>query len=298
MRLKPLALLGALLLAGCNDEPMTLAFQKSVGSSVRVDTRKQELIDNVLVTLQIDPQSLRWWADLEDGGLVHMSELQPLSDAQRTALRGVFEEIVQARAASTLGIEVTLDISAQARQALSDEQRQQLDALPQPLMIELALAPEVLTMALIPQVDETDNVMVEVDSAVKCELQARPVEPFPAGVTMLWKASGDKTDQLSVEIGKSSYPARYRFRDARLQEQVQSGELRLQAYLDSPLIITLGFADLGQHRLYSKFPLQHRASTLIRQCDTAANALPRPLSFYVGDGLDRLESVTYKGAPQ
>lgn len=294
MNLKPLALLGGMLLAGCNDESMVLHFQDSAGSSgTGLNTTKQELIDNALTANQINPQSLRWRVDPQDEHLVYMKELQPLSDSQRVALHRVFDQIVQARVASTLDIEVNLDIPAQALKELSAAQRQQVDALPQPLIINLALEPKVLTMALMPKGgDVMGDVMQEVNSEVSCELQARPVEPFPAGVTALWKSFLDDADQISLEMGEQSYPARYRFRDAQLQSQVQSGELRLMT--TSPLIVQLGFAELGKHRLYSKFPLQHRASALIRECENKASTLPRPLSFHVGDGLDRLESVTYK----
>jgi hypothetical protein len=304
MNFKPLALLGGMLLAGCNDESMVLRFQESAGSSgTGLDTTKQQLIDNALVAHQINPQSLRWRVDPEDEHLVYMSELQPLSDAQRMALHGVFDQIVQARAASTLDIEVNLDIPAQTLNEFSAVQRQQMDALSQPLIIKLALEPKVLTMALMPKGDDNvmGDVMEEVNSEVNCQLQARPVEPFPAGVTALWESSLDNADQISVEMGGQLYPARYRFRDAQLQRQVQSGELRLRQGMHlmvSPLAVQLGFAELGQHRLYSKFPLQHRASALIRECEDKANALPRPLSFHVGDGLDRLESVTYKDVSQ
>ncbi|WP_095162795.1 hypothetical protein [Pseudomonas sp. Irchel 3F5] len=299
MNLKPLALFGALLLAGCNDELMTLRFGEPAGlAGARPDASKQQLIDNALTAQQIDPQSLHWWVDIDDEHVVHVRALQPLSDAQRNALGGIFEQIVQARAATTLDIEVNLDIPAQMREELSSVQRQQIDALPQPLLIKLDLEPEVLTMALMPRGDDsvTGDVMEEVSSQVNCQVKARPVEPFSSGVTALWMSSLDTAQQISVEMGEWSYPARYRFRDAELQRQVQSGELRLLQGTQltvNPLTVTLGFAELGKHKLYSHFPLQHRASALIHECEGAANALPRPLSFHVGDGLDRLETVSY-----
>lgn len=303
MNFKPLALLGALLLAGCKDELMTLRFQDSAGSAAAgLGTLKQAQIDALLTAQQIDPQSLRFRVDLEDKHLVHVHELQPLSDAQRGALRALFEPIVQARAASTLDIEVTLDLPAQQREELSTVQRQQIEALPDPLVIKMALNPEILTMALMPRGDDAmADVMEQVNSNVSCQVHARPVEPLPAGVTALWTLVLDTAGQVSVEMGEWSYPARYRFKDAGLQQQVQSGALQLlpatHMSVDS-LNVEVGFADLGQHRLYSHFPLQQNASALIHECEVAANALPRPLSFHVGEGLDRLETITYKDVPQ
>ncbi|MBV6286361.1 hypothetical protein [Pseudomonas aegrilactucae] len=304
MSFKPLALLGALLLAGCNDDLMTLRFQDSAGSAAAgLGTLKQAQIDALLTARQIDPQSLRWRVDLEDKHLVYVSELKPLSDAQHDALRTLFDPLMQARAASTMDIEVTLDIPAQQRQELSPVQREQIDGLPQPLIIKLALDPDILTMAQMPRGndDVPGDLMEQVNSKVNCQLQARPVEPLPAGVTALWTVTLDTAGQVSVEMGEWSYPARYRFKDADLQRRVQSGELWLlpATYMTvSSLTVELGFAELGQHRLYSHFPLQQNASALIRECEVAANALPRPLSFHVGEGLDRLETVTYKDASQ
>ena len=304
MNCKPLALLGALLLAGCNDDLMTLRFEDSAGSSgTGLDTRKQQMIDEALVQRQIDPKSLRFRVDLEDEHLVHVSELQPLTDVQRTALREPFDEIMRARAASTLQIAVTLDMTPAQRQELSPEQHKQLDALPQPLLITLDLSPQILTMALMPRDD--DNVVREVteriNSEVSCQLQALPVKPLPEGVTGLWQMSLDTANQVSIELGEWSYPARYRLTDAGLQQKIDNGEMRLvdPNYLSvDPLVVMLGFSDLGQQRLYRNFPLQPNASALIRSCEDAANELPRPLSFRVGDGLDRLESVTYKEQTQ
>lgn len=304
MNLKPLALLGALLLAGCNDDLMTLRFQDAAGSpGTGLLLLKQEQLDALLGAQQIDPQSLRWRVDLEDHHLVHVSVVKPLDDAQRSAARALFDPLMQARAASTLDIEVTLDIPAQQREELSAVQRQQIASLPQPLIVKLALEPEILTMALMPRGDDDvmGDVMEQVNSRVSCQLQARPVEPLPAGVTALWTLALDGADQVSVEMGEWSYPARYRFRDPDLQQQVQSGALQLLPATRlsvNPLVVELGFADLGQHRLYSHFPLQQHAPALIRECEYAANALPRPLSFHVGEGLDRLETVTYKDVPQ
>lgn len=300
MNCKPLALLGALLLAGCNDDLMTLRFEDSAGSSgTGLDTRKQQMIDEALVQRQIDPKSLRFRVDLEDQHLVHVSELQPLTDAQRTALREPFDEIMRARAASTLQIELTLDITPAQRQALSDAERQQIDALAQPLLITLELDPTVLTMALMPRDDGTvvRDVTERISSEVTCQLHALPVKPLPAGVTGLWQMTLDTPGEVRIELGEAHYPAHYRLTDPGLQARIDRGELRLiePTYLSvDPLVVMLGFSDLGKQRLYRNFPLQPNASELIHSCENAANHLPRPLSFQVGDGLDRLESVTYK----
>lgn len=304
MNCKPLALLGALLLAGCNDDLMTLRFEDSAGSSgTGLDTRKQQMIDEALVQRQIDPKSLRFRVDLEDEHLVYVSELQPLTDAQRTALREPFDEIIRARAASTLQIELTLDITPAQRQALSDAERQQIDALAQPLLITLELDPKVLTMALMPRDDGTvvRDVTERISSEVTCQLHALPVKPLPAGVTGLWQMTLDTPGEVRIELGEAHYPAHYRLTDPGLQARIDKGELRLiePTYLSvDPLLVMLGFSDLGQQRLYRNFPLQPNASALIRSCEDAANELPRPLSFRVGDGLDRLESVTYKDQTQ
>lgn len=304
MSFKPLALISALLLVGCNDDLMTLRFEDSAGSSgTGLDARKQQMIDEALVQRQIDPKSLRWRVDLEDQHLVYVRELQPLSEAQRKALREPFDEILQARAANTLQIELTLDITPEQRQALSAAERQRIDALPQPLLIPLELSPTVLTMALMPRDDDNvpRDVTERINSKVTCQLQALPVKPLPEGITGLWQMTLDTANQVSVELGEAHYPAHYRLTDAGLQGRIDKGELWLVEpnYLSvDPLVVMLGFSDLGQQRLYRSFPLQPNASQLIHSCESAANHLPRPLSFRVGDGLDRLESVTYKEETQ
>jgi hypothetical protein len=145
------------------------------------------------------------------------------------------------------------------------------------------------------------DVTERINSKVTCQLQALPVKPLPEGITGLRQMTLDTANQVSVELGEAHYPAHYRLTDAGLQGRIDKGELWLVEpnYLSvDPLVVMLGFSDLGQQRLYRSFPLQPNASQLIHSCESAANHLPRPLSFRVGDGLDRLESVTYKEETQ
>ncbi|MBV6286362.1 hypothetical protein [Pseudomonas aegrilactucae] len=305
---KALALSSVLLLGGCGDDAfMTVRFQDKIGTARwGLDPQQIERLNKALEQRHIDPKSLRFDVDREDEQRVHVILVQPLDEQQQGALRGLFEDIVQARNAVTFDIEVTLLPTAAERQRLTPRQLQALEAMPASFTLPAGLGDEVSTVAGMPQqwpgttMDVNERVLAE----VSCLLYVSPRQYYP-GMTDLYAAKGDDPQRVVLEFGETdeahefslwTVSAQYRFKQASLQQQVDKGELTLLPADEQnrkSLSIAFKLADLGEHELMRAYQIDYRVKDLNSQCYAEQEKLGRPYTFFLGSGLDRVEAVTY-----
>lgn len=305
---KTLALSSVLLLSGCGDEElMAVRFQIDVGSARwGLDPINLKLIGDALEQRHVDPKSLRFDVDAQDKHLVHVMLVQPLDEQQQAAVRGLFDDIVQARNAITFDIEVTLQPTAAERQRLTPKQVQALEAMPASFTLPATLGDEVSTVAGMPQqwpgttMDVNETVLAE----VSCLLYVSPRQYYP-GMTDLYAAKGDDPQRMVLEFGETdeadqfslwTVSAQYRFKQASLQQQVDKGELTLLPADEQnrkSLSIAFKLADLGEHELMRAYQIDYRVKALNTQCYAEQEKLGRPYTFFMGSGLDRVEAVTY-----
>ncbi|MBG8561840.1 hypothetical protein B8W70_05555 [Pseudomonas sp. 1239] len=305
---RTLALSSALLLGGCGDETfMSVRFQTDVGTARwGLDPINLQMIGEALEQRQVDPKRLRFDVDAEDKRLVHVVLLQPLDEQQQAALRGLFEDIVQARNAVTFAIEVTLQPTAAERQRLTPSQLQALEAMPASFTLPAEPGDEVSTVAAMPEQwpGTTMDVNEQVQAEVSCLLYISPRQYYP-GMTDVYAAKGDDPQRVVLEFAETGeanafslwkVSARYRFKQASLQQQVDKGELALLPADEQnrkSLSIAFKLADLGEHELMRAYQIDYRVKALNSQCYAEQMKLGRPYTFFMGAGLDRVEAVTY-----
>ena len=304
---KTLALSSMLLLSGCGDEEfMAVRFQTDVGTARwGLNPNQIELLDKALEQRHIDPKSLRFDVDSKDERLVHVFLVQPLDEQQQAALRGLFDDIVQARNAVTFDIEVTLQPTAAERQRLTPKQLQALETMPASFTLPASLGDEVSTVAGMPEqwpgttMDVNERVLAE----VSCLLYVSPRQYYP-GMTDLYAAKGDDPQRMVLEFGETdeadqfslwTVSAQYRFTQASLQQQVDKGELTLLPADEQnrkSLSIAFKLADLGEHELMRAYQIDYRVKDLNSKCYAEQEKLGRPYTFFLGSGLDRVEAVS------
>lgn len=306
-RCKALAFASMLLLGGCgDDELMSVRFGIKMGTARwGLDQYNSDLINAALEQRQIDPKHLRFDVDAKDEQRVRVFIVQPLDEQQQRALRGLFEEVVQARNAITFDIEVTLLPTDAERKRLTPSQLQALEAMPAVFTLPAELGDEVSTVAAMPKAwpGSTMDVNEEVEAEVSCLLYVSPRQYYP-GMTDLYAVKGDDPQRVVLEFGQMSeadewstwkVSAQYHFKEASLQRQVDQGELKLVPPAEQGKTLSIAFklADLGEHVMKRAWQIDYRAQDLTRHCAVEQNKLGRPYTFFMGSGLDRVEAVTY-----
>ena len=102
---KLLPLLTALLLTGCQEDFMDLHFEQAVGDRGRqVYTRVSTLLEEALRAHGIAAEKIELELDAQDPRVIHLAINGELPPEQRAALRAVFDDILKARAASSMVI--------------------------------------------------------------------------------------------------------------------------------------------------------------------------------------------------
>lgn len=306
---KTLALCSVLLLGGCGDEAfMTVRFETKMGTARwGVDQYSGDLINKGLEQRHIDPKSLRFDVDAEDEQRVHVYLLQPLDAQQQSDLRGLFEEVVQARNAVTMDIEVTLQPTEAERKRLTPEQVKALQAMPPSFTLPARLGKEVSTVAAMPGAwpGATMDISERVEAEVSCQLYVNLQNYYP-GMSDIYPAAGTDPQRVILEFGETSesgdvsdwtVSAYYRFKEASVQRQVDQGELKLvpadEQNDGETLSIAFKLADLGEQRIMRAHQIDASIRHLNFKCSAEEDKLGRPYTFFLGNGLDRVESVTY-----
>lgn len=295
---KLLPLLTALLLTGCQEDFMDLHFEQAVGDRGRqVYTRVSTLLEEALRAHGIAAEKIELELDAQDPRVIHLAINGELPPEQRAALRAVFDDILKARAASSMVIDLTLQAQPGA-------------ASPQPFPLELAITPEVQLAARYQLLDRAlslynkNAVPVQIVCAIKGQLNGEL--PFNAvSVRQIPEQSPEHVylNYRAQNLRRQTLPALMHVRDAQLRERMNQGEIRLWSeeqvqndLLRSELQLSIEIGTLGEQLLAADFSADNRQGTWTRECSKKIEHLGRPFSFHIGSGLDRLKAVTYKDA--
>jgi len=273
-------LLGGLL-AGCDAQEVGLSFQVSVIDPYihgHADAYYAEAVRGLLAEQQIDLAQVELWADDENPWVVNLRMPgDVLTPARREALQATVDAVLAARQAVTGNVTLTL-----------------ADRPDEPIALRLAFPNDIaiksdttLSDALRSLTENTAR--ARVDCRVPVRLRANlPFEvlDYHQGVMTL------RTPDQNVR----RTPVRLEFADGGLRDQVGRGEVAVSFSREKQrdhLIFELG--SLG---MQSWTPMSARDSSLQEiygLCRSRATRLGRPLSLFVGNGLDRL---TYVYLPQ
>lgn len=295
---KLLPLLTALLLTGCKEDFMSLHFEQPVGyRGEQVNAKVGTLLKEAISSRGIDPERIVLELDEQDSKVVHLALDGELSPDQRTALHTLFDEILKARAASSMTVDLTLAAAPG-------------EATPQPIPLELAITSEVRLSARYQYLDRAmglfsqSGVPVQIVCSIEGQLNGelpftglsvRQIpEQSPEHVYLHYRTQNFQTKTMSVLM---------QVKDAQLRESMNKGDIRLWSeeqiindLLRSKLQLSIEIGNLGDQVLAADFSVDSRQDTWTSECAKKIEHLGRPFSFHIGSGLDRLQAVTYQDA--
>ncbi|MGE8352146.1 MAG: hypothetical protein ACN6P5_16595 [Pseudomonas protegens] len=295
---KLLPLLTALLLTGCKEDFMSLQFEQPVGyRGQQIDAKVGTLLREAIRARGIDPEQIVLELDEQDTRVVHLALDGELGPEQRAALRDLFDEVVKARAASSMAIDLTL-------------QGQPGTATPQPITLELAITSEVQLSARYQYLDRAIGLFnqsgVPVQIVCGIEGQLNGELPFNGlSVQQIPKQSPEHVylNFRTQNFRRQTLPALMQVRDAQLRESMSKGEIRLWGeeqipndLLRTKLQLSIEIGNLGEQMLAADFSADSRQDTWTSECAKKIEQLGRPFSFHIGSGIDRLQAVTYEDA--
>lgn len=295
---KLLPLLTVLLLTGCKEDFMSLQFEQPVGyRGQQIDAKVGTLLREAIRARGIDPEQIVLELDEQDTRVVHLALDGELGPEQRAALRDLFDEVVKARAASSMAIDLTL-------------QDQPGTATPQPITLELAITPEVQLSARYQYLDRAIGLFnqsgVPVQIVCGIEGQLNGELPFNGlSVQQIPKQSPEHVylNFRTQNFRRQTLPALMQVRDAQLRESMSKGEIRLWGeeqipndLLRTKLQLSIEIGNLGEQMLAADFSADSRQDTWTSECSKKIEQLGRPFSFHIGSGIDRLQAVTYEDA--
>lgn len=244
----------------------------------------------------IDPEKVELALDEQDSRVVHLSLKDTLSPEQREALRALFDDILSARTASSMAIDMTLE-------------PQPGDAPPQPTTLTLSINSEVRLSARYLLLDRAlgyynkSGVPVE----IVCNIQGQLDGDLPFNAVSVQQVSGQSPEHVRINYRSQGYrkktvTGQMIVNDAQLRESMRKGEIRLWGedmvqddLLRTKLQLSIEVANLGEQLLTADFSPDNRNDDWNAQCAEKIKQLGRPFSFHIGSGLDRLQSVTYEG---
>ena len=302
----------ALLLAGCDKEFLVLHFQAPVGDlyySQDVHHGYRDSILGVLAARSIPTDSLAMEIDEYNDKVLHLRLTDDsLSPEQLDEIREVFEAIIPARNAVTLGLKLRFDADqAQGvniqRLGTGEAPRYFDTRVLTPQNLHIVLASDISTP---PYINTALKVLPGADEEMLCTLEAgfAPTLPFHLLAGAPGQRGTGSQGLLHVHnrnLQAAQVPVHMQFEDAALRRQVDSGNLRvafssrnwidftnpdnghLHFLIGPPLVSSLG-ADMHHAR----------AREMHAECQQRLAALGRPLSFFLGVGVDRL---VYVGLP-
>lgn len=294
---KLLPLLAVLLLTGCKEDFMSLHFEQPVGfQGQQLNSQLNTLLVEAMRSRGIDPQRVELALDKQDSRVVHLSLKGELSPEQRMALRALFDDILTARTASSMAIDMTLE-------------PQPGDAPAQPTTLTLSINPEVRLSARYLLSDRAlgyynkSGVPVEIVCNIKGQLDG----DLPFSAVSVQQMPGQSPEHVRINYRSQGYrkktvAGQMLVKDAQLRESVRKGEIRLWSedmiqddLLRTHLQLSIEVASLGEQLLTADFSPDNRNDDWNAECAEKIKQLGRPFSFHIGAGLDRLQAVTYEG---
>ncbi|ROL83196.1 hypothetical protein BLX41_01205 [Pseudomonas protegens] len=295
---KLLPLLTALLLTGCKEDFMSLHFEQPVGYRGQpVNANLSTLLGEAIRSRGIDPERIVLELDEQDSRVIHLALNGELNPEQRAALRALFDEIIQARAASSMAIDLTL----QARPET---------APPQPIPLELSLSSEVQLSARYQYLDRAIGMFNQsgVPVQIVCGIEGQLNGELPFNGLSVQQIPEQSPEHVYLNFRTQNFkrqtmPVLMQVRDAQLRESMSKGEIRLWGeeqipndLLRTKLQLSIEIGNLGEQMLAADFSADSRQDTWTSECAKKIEQLGRPFSFHIGSGIDRLQAVTYEDA--
>ncbi|MGC5699799.1 hypothetical protein J4P02_06290 [Pseudomonas sp. NFXW11] len=293
---KVLPLLTALLLTGCKEDFMSLHFEQPVGyRGEQVNAKVSTQLKEAISSRGIAPEQIVLELDEQDSRVVHLALDGAVSPEQRTALRALFDEVIKARAASSMAVDLTLATQPGAAAA-------------QPIPLELAITSEIQlsarykyldrAMGLFTQSGVPVQIICSIEGQLKGELPFKGLsvrqipEQSPEHVYLNYRTQNFQTKTMQALM---------QVKDAQLRESMSKGDIRLWSeeqiaddLLRSKLQLSIEIGNLGDQVLAADFSADSRQGTWTSECAKKIEHLGRPFSFHIGSGLDRLQAVTYQ----
>ncbi|NBF05607.1 hypothetical protein GV819_25250 [Pseudomonas sp. Fl5BN2] len=295
---KLLPLLTALLLTGCKEDFMSLHFEQPVGyRGQQINAKVSTLLKEAIRSRGIAPEQIVLELDEQDTRVVHLALDGELSPEQRATLRALFDDIIKARAASSMAIDLTLQAQPGA-------------ATPQPITLDLAITPEVQLSARYQYLDRAIGLFnqsgVPVQIICSIEGQLNGELPFKGlSVRQIPEQSPEHAylNYRTQNFQRKTMPVLMQVKDAQLRESMSKGDIRLWSeeqiaddLLRTKLQLSIEIGNLGDQVLAADFSADSRQDTWTSECAKKIEHLGRPFSFHIGSGLDRLQAVTYEDA--
>lgn len=278
--MRRIAMAGLLVsvLAGCDQQQeVGLSFQVSVIDPYtygHADGYYADAVRSLLAEQQVDLARVQVWAEDDNPWVMNLSMPgEVLTPALREALQATVDSVQAARQAVTGNVTLTLD-----------------DQPDQPIALQLAF-PNDIAIDSNPTLSEALRSLAEnharapVDCRVPVKLRANlPFEvlDYRQGVMTL------RTPDQKVR----RTPVRLTFADGGLRDQVGSGRVAVSFSREKQRDYLI--FELGSLGMQSWTPMSARDSSLNEiygLCRSRATQLGRPLSLFVGNGLDRLTYV-------
>ncbi|WP_327439533.1 hypothetical protein [Pseudomonas donghuensis] len=302
---KLLVLLPLMLLGGCSEDFATLHFQQSVRSFYGdLATRYGDDLYQAILALKIDPEDIEVELDSNDSRVILISVSRSLEASKRQALRQLLDEIPRARAATSWEVDVTLE--PHAPDAKYDQWREAVDSIQGPVTLQLKLGDriEVLSSATVQERALAAETSSQVSSLITCHALAEVSGgPFKFRSIVQLDDGPPERAQVIIEYAPMQFaqlPARFDFKDPVLRERIHNGQVKAwqaertpQRSPWRPFEMAFEIGSLGKQSLNLIPGKDLRVGLLQSDCRDLANRAGRPFSLFIGEGLDRLESVTY-----
>ncbi|MBV6288659.1 hypothetical protein [Pseudomonas aegrilactucae] len=262
------------VLSGCNEQEVGLSFQVSVIDPYtygHVDVYYDEAVRSLLAEQQIDPAQVQLWADEDNPWVVNLRlPGDTLTPVRREALQATVDAVQAARQAVTGNVTLTL-----------------ADRPDEPIALRLAFPNDIaiksdttLSEALRSLTENTAR--ARVDCRVPVRLRANlPFEVLDYRQGVMTLRTPDQKLRRT--------PVRLEFADGGLRNQVGRGQVTVSFSRDKDRDHMI--FELGSLGMQSWTPMSARDSSLNEiygLCRSRATQLGRPLSLFVGNGLDRL----------
>ncbi|QZI70273.1 hypothetical protein K5F93_28690 [Pseudomonas protegens] len=314
MKRRYLLLLPLLLsLAGCKEDFATLHFQDSVRSDPKagpqfsdqlVHEAYKQSIYTALSAQGLDPDAIALERDKEDDKVIHLRLVDySLSPEQRGRLKAVFEQVTDARKASSMNLHLELD-NAQASVTPSGP-----SGLPDSIDATLKFDPT-FEMLLDRSYDDSLRAIVnrsEIEGPVSCKITAHLTTPTRLKLIGYEALEQDNSERGLISLLTRSgsiakVPLKVHFDDPDLNRHMQ--QKTIQAWPSSskstqPAPVPLDefavvIGSIGVQTLTSALPFDTRKDELQALCDQKMQTLGRPFTFQIGRTLDRLTRVDYR----
>lgn len=302
---KLLVLLPLMLLGGCSEDFATLHFAQPV-SAYYGDLRPQYGDDlyQAILALKIDPKDIEVELDDDHRQNLLINVSRSLDAGKRQALRELFDEIPRARAAASWEVDVTLEPHAPG--ARFDGFSEAVKSIQGPVTLQLKLGNriEALSSATLRERTLAAENNSEVSSIITCHVLAEVSGgPFKFRSIVQRDDGPPERAQVIIEYAPMHFaqlPARFDFKDPTLRERIHNGQVKAwqaegtpQRSPWRPFEMAFEIGSLGKQSLNLNPGKDLRIGMLQGDCRDLANRAGRPFSLFLGEGLDRLESVTY-----